>query len=45
MDILIENLIHKGVSTIPDEYKGVELEIGTSSKQKTFFFNILLKKE
>ena len=35
MDILIENLIHKGVSTIPDECKGVGLEIGTSSKRKT----------
>ena len=35
MDILIENLIHKCVSTIPDECKGVGLEIGTSSKRKT----------
>lgn len=45
MDILIENLIHKGVSTIPDEYKGVELEIGTSSKRKTFFFEYIIEKE
>ena len=35
MGILIENLIHKGVSTIPDECKGVGLEIGTNPKRKT----------